>query len=120
MANPKTAPYGRAALQALKKLGVWDRLQGRVVQGENIGQTFQFVATRNAELGFVALSQVLDPKNKWQGSRWDVPPDLHDPISQDLVLLKHGKANPAAIALMDFIRGETARKIISSYGYQLK
>ena len=118
MANPKTAPYGRAALQVLKKLGVWDQLQDRVVQGENIGQTFQFVATRNAELGFVALSQVLDPKNKWQGSRWDVPSNLHDPISQDMVLLKRGEANPAAVAFLDFMRGATARKIIASYGYQ--
>jgi molybdate transport system substrate-binding protein len=119
MANPKSAPYGRAALETLKKLGVWDRLRDRIVQGENIGQTFQFVATGNAELGFVALSQVLDPKNKWRGSRWDVPTDYHDPIAQDLVLLKRGKANPAAIALVEFIRGASARKIIAGYGYQL-
>ncbi|MDA0690897.1 MAG: molybdate ABC transporter substrate-binding protein [Nitrospinae bacterium] len=119
MANPKGAPYGRAAFETLKKLGVWDQLQGKVVQGENIGQTFQFVATGNAELGFVALSQVLDPKNKFKGSRWDVPTDLHDPIAQDLVLLKRGAGNPAAIALLDFIRGATARKIIIDYGYQL-
>jgi len=94
-------------------------LKSRVVQGENIGQTFQFVATGNAELGFVALSQVLDPKNKWPGSRWDVPTDLHAPIAQDLVLLQRGEGNPAAIALMDFIRGASARKIITSYGYQI-
>jgi len=119
MANPKGAPYGRAALQTLKKLGVWDQVRGWIVQGENIGQTFQFVATGNAELGFVALSQVLDPKNKLKGSRWDVPTDLHEPIAQDLVLLKRGAGNPAAIALLDFIRGATARKIIKSYGYQL-
>jgi molybdate transport system substrate-binding protein len=119
MANPKSAPYGRAAFETLKKLGVWDRLRDRVVQGENIGQTFQFVATGNAELGFVALSQVLDPKNKLKGSRWDVPTDLHEPIAQDLVLLKHGAANPAAVALLDFIRSATARKIIASYGYQI-
>jgi molybdate transport system substrate-binding protein len=119
MANPKSAPYGRAAFETLKKLGVWDQLQAKVVQGENIGQTFQFVATGNAELGFVALSQVLDPKNKLKGSRWDVPTDLHEPIAQDLVLLKHGAANPAAVALLDFIRSATARKIIASYGYQI-
>jgi molybdate transport system substrate-binding protein len=119
MANPKTAPYGRAALQTLQNLGVWDQLQPKVVQGENIGQTFQFVATRNAELGFVALSQVLDPKNKLKGSRWEVPTDLHDPIAQDLVLLKRGAGNLAAIALMDFIRGATARKIIKGYGYHI-
>lgn len=119
MANPKSAPYGRAAFETLKKLGVWGQVRGWIVQGENIGQTFQFVATGNAELGFVALSQVLDPKNKLKGSRWDVPTDLHAPIAQDLVLLKHGAANPAAIALLDFILSATARKIIANYGYQL-
>ncbi|GJL79669.1 MAG: molybdate-binding periplasmic protein ModA [Nitrospinaceae bacterium] len=120
MANPKTAPYGRAAKQTLKKLGVWDQVRGWIVLGENIGQAFQFIATGNAELGFVSLSQVLDPKNKSKGSRWDVPPEFYDPISQDLVLLKHGETNPAAIALADFIRNETARKIITGYGYRLK
>lgn len=120
MANPKTAPYGRAALQVLKKMGIWDQVRGKVVQGENIGQAFQFVATGNAELGFVALSQTLDPKNKIKGSRWDVPPDLYDPIYQDLVLLKPGHDNPAAQALVSFIRGPVARKIIADYGYFLK
>jgi len=120
MANPKTAPYGRAALQILTKLGVWELVRAKVVQGENIGQAFQFVATENAELGFVALSQTLDPKNKLKGSRWDVPPDFYDPIYQDLVLLKRGVGNPAAQAMVDFMRGPTARKIIADYGYLLK
>ncbi len=120
MANPKTAPYGRAAVQALKKLGIWKQVKGKVVQGENIGQAFQFVATENAELGFVALSQTLDPKNKHKGSRWDVPPDLYDPIYQDLVLLKRAKDNPAAKAFASFIRGPAARKTITDYGYLLK
>lgn len=120
IANPKTAPYGRAALQTLIKLGVWDQLQDRIVQGENIGQTFQFVASRNAELGFVALSQVLDPKNKMQGKRWDVPAKYHDPISQDLVLLKHGESSAAAAELIHFIQTNTARTIIEEYGYLMK
>ncbi len=120
MANPKTAPYGRAALQVLKKLGVWNQVRGKVVQGENIGQTFQFVATENAELGFVALSQTRNPKNKLKGSRWDVPSDLYDPIDQDLVLLKRARDNPAAKAITDFIRGPVAQKIIAAYGYYLK
>jgi len=120
MANPKTAPYGRAALQTLKKLGIWDLVRGKVVQGENVGQAFQFVATQNSELGFVALSQTLDPKNKLKGSRWDVPPDLYDPIYQDLVLLKRAVGNPAAHAVVDFLRGPVARKIIADYGYRLK
>ncbi len=120
MANPKTAPYGRAAMQALKKLGVWGKVQGKLVKGENIGQTFQFVATGNAELGLVALSQIRDPKNRKKGSRWEVPPELHDPIHQDVVLLKRARDNPAALAMMGFIRGPAARKIISGYGYRLK
>ncbi len=120
MANPKTAPYGRAALQTLKKLGVWDRVREKVVQGENIGQTFQFVRTRNAEMGLVALSQTLDAKNKIQGSQWKVPSDLHDPIFQDLVLLKRAQGNPAAQELVSFIQGPAARKIIADFGYDLK
>ena len=120
IANPKSAPYGRAALQTLVKLGMWDQLQGRIVQGENIGQTFQFVATGNAELGFVALSQVLDPQNKMQGRRWDVPAEFHDSITQDLVLLKHGESNSAAVALIRFIQTDSVRKLIEEYGYFVK
>jgi molybdate transport system substrate-binding protein len=120
MANPKTAPYGRAALQVLKKLGVWDRVRGKVVQGENIGQAFLFVATENAELGFVALSQTRDVKNKIKGSRWDVPSDLYDPIFQDLVLLQRARDNPAAKELASLLGGPKARKIITDHGYYLK
>ncbi len=120
IANPKTAPYGRAALQTLQKLGVWDQVEGRIVQGENIGQTFQFVATENAELGFVALSQVLGPKNKSKGSRWEVPATFHDPIQQDLVLLQHGKSNSAATELIQFIQSEAMRRSIEEFGYRVK
>ncbi|MFQ5449500.1 MAG: molybdate ABC transporter substrate-binding protein [Nitrospinaceae bacterium] len=120
MANPKTAPYGKAALQTLRKLGIWEQVGRRVVRGENIGQAFQFVASGNAELGFVALSQVLDPKHKEKGSRWDVPPSFHDPIVQDMVLLKPGRSNPAARAFAKFIRGSIAREIITGYGYSLE
>ena len=120
MANPKTAPYGRASLQVLKKIGVWDQVRNKVVQGENIGQAFQFVATGNAEIGFVALSQALDPKNKIKGSRWEVPLDLYEPIDQDIVLLQRGKNNPVAKAIMEFIRGPVARKIIADYGYHFE
>ena len=76
IANPKSAPYGRAALQALTKMGIWDQVRGKIVKGENIGQTFQFVATQNSELGFIALSQILDPKNKLKGSRWGCSPQF--------------------------------------------
>ncbi len=115
LANPKTAPYGLAAEQTLRSLKLWERLGGKVVRGENVAQAFHFVATENAELGFVALSQVLTYKKK--GSHWEVPASLHEPIAQDAVLLTHGKANPAAKAFLEFLRGEAAKKIIRELGY---
>lgn len=120
MANPKTAPYGVAAMQALQKLELWEHLQPHIVMGENLGQTIGFIESGNAQMGFVALSQVLDPKLKGKGSRWDVPGDLHEPIQQDVILLAKGKENPAAKALMEFMRGPQAKAIIERYGYGLK
>lgn len=120
MANPKTAPYGVAAMQTMKKLELWENVQPRIVQGESLGQTMGFIESGNAQLGFVALSQVLDPKIKGQGSRWDVPAHLHEPITQDVIVLMKGKDNQAAKALMEFIGGPQARKIIERYGYELK
>jgi molybdate transport system substrate-binding protein len=120
MANPKTAPYGAAAMQAMQNLKVWDRLQAKLVMGENLGQTSGFIESGNAELGFLALSQVLDPALKGKGSRWDVPSTLHDPIAQDVVLLTKGKDNPAAKALLEFVRGPQGLQIIERYGYDVK
>lgn len=120
IANPKTAPYGVAALQAMQKLGVWESVQPRIVMGESLGQTMGFIESGNAELGFLALSQVLDKKVKGNGSRWDVPNDLHEPIQQDVVLLTKGKDNPAAKALMEYMGGPQAKAIIERYGYELK
>jgi molybdate transport system substrate-binding protein len=120
IANPKTAPYGAAAMQAMQKLGVWESIQPRLVMGENMGQVLGFVESGNAELGFLALSQVLDPKMKGKGGRWDVPSNLHEPIQQDVVLLEKGKDNPAANALMEFMGGPQAKAIIERYGYELK
>lgn len=117
MANPKTAPYGLAASQTLKKLKLWEKLEARAVRGENIGQTFQFVLSGNVGLGFVALSQVLDPKNKSKGRYWKVPSDFHDPLNQDAILLERGDGNPAAIEFFEFLKSDTARKVILSYGY---
>lgn len=119
-ANPKTAPYGLAAMQTLQKLELWESLQPRIVMGENIGQTMGFIESGNADLGFVALSQALDPKIKGQGSRWDIPANLHEPIKQDVILLTKGKDNPAAKALIEFIAGPQAKTIIARYGYELK
>lgn len=120
MANPKTAPYGAAAMQAMMNLRVWDRLQPKIVQGENLGQTSGFIESGNAELGFLALSQVLDPALKGKGSRWDVPTSLHDPIAQDVVLLAKGELNPAAKALLAFVRSPKGLQIIERYGYDVK
>jgi molybdate transport system substrate-binding protein len=119
LANPRLSPYGRAAVQTLTSLGLWPALQARVVQGDNIAQTHQFVMTGNATLGFVAWSQVnLDGKVS-QGSVWRVPENLHAPIRQDAVLLRKGQDNEAARALMDYLRSERAQALIRSFGYGL-
>lgn len=119
LADPKLAPYGAAAIEAMTKLGVLDTVRPRLVQGENIAQTYQFVATRNAPLGFVALSQVwVDGKLK-EGSAWLVPGNLHSPIRQDAILLNKGKDNAAATALLQYLRGAKAASIIRAYGYEL-
>ena len=119
IANPKVAPYGAAALQVLDQLGATAAVQPRLVQGENIAQAFQFVATGNAQLGFVALSQVMADGKLTSGSAWQVPASLHDPIRQDAVLLTPGKDSTAAAALLAYLRGDKARAIIRSYGYGL-
>lgn len=117
VANPKLAPYGAAALQAMEKLGVADALRPRLVQGENIAQTHQFVASGNATLGFVALSQVFADGRLTGGSGWIVPAELHDPIRQDAAWLTRAQDNPAAAELMRYLRGDTARAIIARFGY---
>ena len=119
IANPKTAPYGKASVSVLKKLKLWERLLPLIIRGSNINQTFQFTATGNAELGFVALSQALDPKLKIKGSWWVVPSHMHGPLEQSVVLLQKGKAHAGAKALMKFLRGTEARQTITKYGYGL-
>ncbi|MFZ3185962.1 MAG: molybdate ABC transporter substrate-binding protein [Pseudomonas sp.] len=119
IANPKTAPYGLAATQVLAKLGLSKALEPKLVEGQNIAQTLQFVATGNAELGFVALSQVYKDGKLTRGSAWIVPAALHEPIKQDALLLDKGKDNPAAKALLEYLQGPQAAAVINSYGYQL-
>jgi molybdate transport system substrate-binding protein len=121
LADPKLAPYGAAALEILKTKNLLDKLQPLFVLGENISQTYQFVSTANAELGFVALSQVIDPeKGKiLNGSAWQVPENLYTPIKQNALLLKKGEGNPAAPALIEFLKSTEAKAIISKYGYGL-
>ena len=117
IANPKLAPYGAAALQVMEKLGVATALQPRLVQGENIAQTFQFVSTGNAQLGFVALSQVAIPGKPATGSWWLVPQQLYTPIRQNAVLLTTGASQAAAQALLQYLRSDAAKAVIQSWGY---
>lgn len=119
IANPKLAPYGVAATQTLRSLGLLDELRPKIVEGANINQAFQFVASGNAELGFVALSQVLQDGRLRNGSAWIVPAQLHEPIKQEAILLAKGKDNAAAIALMDYLDSTNAHEIIRRYGYEL-
>ena len=116
LANPRLAPYGLAARQALEKLGLWQILQNRLVRGENIGQTYQFVQTGNAELGFVAASQVLGRSRTEKGSFWLLPADLHGPIEQQAVLLRDEEA---ARAFLAFAASEAGRAIIRANGYEV-
>lgn len=119
VANPKLAPYGAAAMETLQSLGLADALAPKIVQGENIAQTFQFVSTGNAELGFVALSQVQQPGKPAVGSHWLVPAKYHTPIRQDAVLLSNGAGKPAAQALLTYLRSDAAKAVIQSHGYGL-
>ena len=119
LANPKTAPYGAAALMALKQLGLYDAVAPKLVQGENIAQTHQFISTGNAELGFVALSQVWKDGKIAEGSGWIVPASLFQSLRQDAVILNPGKGKPAAQALMKYLRSEKAKSVIGSSGYEL-
>ncbi|BDU58848.1 molybdate-binding periplasmic protein ModA [Limnohabitans sp. MORI2] len=119
IADPKLAPYGIAAMEVIHKMGVQGSVIPKLVQGESIGQTYQFVSTENAQLGFVALSQISVDGRIPQGSAWVVPQHLHTPLKQDAVLLNAGKDNAAATALLKYLQGDTAKTIIKSYGYAL-
>lgn len=119
LADPKLAPYGAAAVEVINGLGLLATLTPKFVQGENIAQAYQFIATGNAELGFVALSQVLADGKLKEGSAWVVPANLHTPIRQDAIMLNPGKDQAAAAALLTYLRGDKARAIIRSFGYDL-
>ena len=118
IANAKVAPYGQAAVQTMLKLGLLTKLEPRVVQGENIAQTYQFVTSGNAQLGFVALSQITENGKVKSGSAWIVPQEFHDQIKQDAILLNNGKDSIAAKALLEYLKSDKAKKIIASYGYK--
>lgn len=119
LANPKTAPYGAAGMQVMNKFGVADNIKPLIVQGESISQTHQFISTGAAELGFVAYSQVIKNGTIGSGSGWIVPNNLYDPIRQDAVILAKGKDKAAAVALMNYLKGDKAKEVIRSFGYEL-
>ncbi len=119
LADPKLAPYGAAAVELLKNRNLLTKLQPLFVLGENIAQTYQFISTSNAELGFVALSQVIENGKIANGSGWIIPTDQYSPIKQGAVLMKQGAENPAAPALMSFLKSAAALAIIEKYGYDL-
>ncbi len=116
LANPRLAPYGRAAEQILRRRGVWDALKRKMVRGENVSQAFHFVRSGNAELGFVAYSQVKAPEQPLQGSWWEPSPSLYTPIEQQAVQIRE---SPVARAFLDFVKGAEARRIIREYGYEV-
>jgi len=115
IANPVLAPYGRAAKEVLQSRGLWSEMKGKAVRGENIGQAFQFVNSGNAELGFVALSQVTKINQPIEGSFWKVPQGLYTPIEQQAVLLKE---NEVGRRFLSYIKSTAAMKIINDYGYE--
>ncbi len=119
LADPKLAPYGAAAMETLQALGVNDALQPRIVIGEDINQAYQFVASGNAAIGFVALSQIMLEGTLTSGSAWIVPRNLYTPIRQDALMLPPGRDKPAALALLQFLRGDRARALITSFGYSV-
>ena len=117
IADPAAAPYGEAAVETMRKLKVYDAVAPKIVKGASIAQAYQYVATGNAELGFVALSQVIDQPG---GSRWLVPAADHAPIRQQAVLLRTGEKNPAARAFLTFLKSPAAIAIIKRYGYEVR
>ena len=119
LANPKTAPYGLAATQVLANLNLTQAVASKLVEGQNISQAYQFISTGNAELGFVALSQIYKDGKISGGSAWIVPGELHDPIKQDAVILDKGKDNPVARQFVDYLKGPKAAAVIKAYGYAL-
>lgn len=119
IANPRLAPYGVAAKETLEKLTMWNAMQGRLLRGEDIAQAYQFVATENAELGFIALSQIMRNGKVSEGSSWLVPAELYKPIRQSAVMLSGAKDQTAAQAFLAFLRSEKAAAVMRGFGYEL-
>ena len=120
IANPKTAPYGKATEQVLRKTGYWEKIQSRLVRGENISQTLQFVLTGNAQIGFISFSQLNSSKALLGGTSWLVPLSLHEPIQQQAILLKRANSNHVAREFLKFLKSKKGQKIIKTYGYYVE
>lgn len=119
IASPKNAPYGAAAIDTMEKLGVYEKAKSKIVEGNNIGQTYQYVSSASVACGFVALSQVYQNGKITEGSAWLVPDSLHRPLKQDAVLLKQGEGNAVAQSLLAFLQSEAAKQTIRSFGYKI-
>jgi molybdate transport system substrate-binding protein len=117
--NPKLAPYGAAGVNVLKKLGVFEAVEPKLVQAENLSQAYQFAVSGNAELAFLALSQVYKDGKFAGGSTWVIPSELSPPLRQDAVILAKGQGNPAAVALAGYLKSDKARAVIASFGYEI-
>ena len=119
IANPGTAPYGRAAQEVLQAMGLWHELQPKLVKGENIMQAYQFVATRNAQAGFIAGSLLRSGKMTDSGCIWEVPAELHAPVRQKLIRLEHARGKAAAGDFLRYMKSPRARDIIRASGYDV-
>ena len=120
IANPKTAPYGKAAEQVLRKTGYWEKIQSRLVRGENISQTLQFLITGNAQIGFISLSQLNSKRGPRGGTSWLVPPNLYEPIEQQVILLQHANSSHVAQEFLKFLKSKKSQRIIKNYGYDVE
>ena len=118
IASPKVAPYGVAAVETMTKIGMFPLLQAKLVMGESIGQTFSMISSGNADLGFVAMSQVFEFDKLKSGSAWVVPANLHSPLRQDAVLLARARSNPAALQFLTFLKSGQTRVIMTLFGYE--
>jgi molybdate transport system substrate-binding protein len=118
IANPRLAPYGLAAKQSLESMGLWERVKSKLVQGENISQTYQFVFTGNADIGFVSYSQVRGENSRQATNYLLVPSEYHEAIAQDSLLLERGAQNKASLAFIEFLKSNSAGKLIESFGYR--
>lgn len=119
MANPKHAPYGRRAEEALRASGLWEKVEKKLIYGENITQAAQFVQTGNAQVGILALSLAVSPELSNKGSFYLIPDSLHEPLMQGFIILKRAENNKLAQQFADYMESKEARAIMTAYGFTL-